>query len=156
MYIMLLPLTPVSEITPEGEELHCAECARVVADNEDAVFWGDDYRCTTCSEKLAKIMQEEAEEFAREVCEITASFPKYDSTREFRCTQEQYEEGNRESYTRNSHYCHCRHACTNYDELKSGLERRSHFLEHHILYKAIRSRIDELVTERILEVENVP
>lgn len=146
-----LPLAPVAEITEEGEEIHCAECNSVFSPDEDAVFWGSEYRCVGCSEELVKIVEAEAAEFARENCKITKPLPKYNPAYEFRCTPEEYESGLKESYSRNSHVCHCRHNCTNYDELIKDHSKNSELIEDGIFYLAIRSRIDELLSEQIEE-----
>lgn len=146
-----LPLTPVAEITGEGEELHCAECNRVFGEDEEAVFWEPEYRCEGCSEELAEIIKAEASEFAKANFKITTPLPRYNPAREFRCTPEEYELGLRESYSRNSHLCHCRHKCTNYDGLIENLSKHSHSIKQQIFYEAIRSRADELLAERIEE-----
>lgn len=150
--VRYLPLVPVFEMIEEGEELRCAECNRLFGEDEEAVYWGDVHRCEACSEKLAEIVEADAAEFAEENCKITKALPKYNPLHEFRCTREDYESGySKESYTRNSHLCYCRHNCTNYDELIKGLNRFDHSLENQILYQAIRCRIDELLEEQIEE-----
>jgi DNA-directed RNA polymerase subunit RPC12/RpoP len=147
--MMFLPLTPVAEITEEGEELRCAECNRLFGEEEEAVYWGDEYRCEDCSEKLVESVEAEVAEFAEQNCKITETLPKYNPAHEFRCTPEEYESGSKESYTHNSHLCYCRHNCTNYDELIKNLDKLGDHLEGKIHYEAIRSRVDELLKEQI-------
>lgn len=147
--MMFLPMTPVNEITKEGEQLRCAECDRVFAEDELAVYWGDCQRCEACSEELVKTVEAEAAEFACQHCKITQALPKYNPSQEFRCTPDEYEVGSKESYTRNSHLCYCRHNCTNYEELIKDLHKLDDSLENKILYEAIRARIDELLEKQI-------
>ncbi len=68
--MMFVPLVPVSEIKETGEELSCAECGRVFTENEEGVFWVDDYFCETCSVELAGAAEQEAEQFAKEIAKI--------------------------------------------------------------------------------------
>lgn len=147
--MIFLPLIPVAEIIKEGEELHCAECKRIFGEDEEAVNWGDGLRCEACSKELAEIVEAEAVDFAMKNCKITKALPKYNPLHEFRCTPEEYDAGSKESYTRNSHLCGCRHSCTNYDELIKDLHESDDSLEDRILYLAIRVRVDGLLREQI-------
>jgi hypothetical protein len=142
-----LPIVPLSEFNWRGNVVRCAECNRTFAENEGVVYFEDGCCCETCAEQRVKIAEQEAKEFAEENCKITKVLPKFNPAREFSCTPEEYEAGNRESYTRSSHLCHCRHNCTNYDDLINGLD--PHDLVHAIFYEAVRSRIEGLLTDQI-------
>lgn len=136
--------TPVDEI--DGDDVSCAECGANLAD--EAYFDGDGaYYCEPCMDKFVKEVTWEAKEFAEENCRITEPLPRYDPENEYRCTPEEYQMGARESYTPNSHMSHCRHNCTNYDELIAALDRDS--VRDRIYYTAINVKITELLQERI-------
>jgi hypothetical protein len=148
--MMYLPLIPVAEVTQEdGEELRCTECDKLFGEDEEVAYFEDGYCCQTCAEERTEIAETEAKQFAEENCKITKTLPKYDPTQEFRCSPDDYESGSRESYTRNSHLCYCRHNCTNYDDLIKGLDKCD--LEDQIAYEAIRCRIEELLRDQIEE-----
>lgn len=60
--------------------------------------------------------------------------------------------GSRESYTPNSHMCHCRHNCTNYDKLIEPLDRD--IAVHQVYYDEIRDRITDMLENAIQESDN--
>ena len=132
-------------------EAVCDECGEPFGDEDDIYFdRGDRYWCEVCSTVIEERERSDSDDYAREHCRITRSLPQYRPMHEFRCTREEYEAGCRESYTRNSHLCYCRHRCTNYEELISGLDRDSPL--DNIFYSAIRERIDEMLTDAIDEM----
>jgi hypothetical protein len=88
---------------------------------------------------------QEAERYALENCRITKTLPEYDPQYRDARTPEEYRSGDQESYTVNAHRCHCRHNCTNYDELIKTFDRDS--LRDNVFYEAIRERIEELLNE---------
>ena len=81
------------------------------------------------------------------MCRITGEFPVYDQSLEFKPTRDEYEMGNRTSYSPRAYDCHCRHNCTNYDELIRTLGK--HDAADQVVYRAVRDRIDDLVNEGI-------
>jgi hypothetical protein len=142
MYDMI----PVDEF--EGRKVRCVQCKRVI--KEAACVLGDEYYCMECIDDEDAAITEEAREFALEHCKITRELPRYDERCEYGCTPEEYEAGERESYTPNSHLCYCRHTCTNYEELIKGLDRDEP--ADVTVYWAIKERINELLTEKIEEM----
>lgn len=83
--------------------------------------------------------------FAEAQCRITRPLPEYDPDEEFRCTPEEYENGDKASKTPNAHPCHCRHNGTNYDDLIRELDRSS--ATDQVVYRAIRDRIEKLLED---------
>lgn len=138
---MFPPLIPVQEAS-EKDEVPCAQCGVLL---EEGCYIANEYYCEGCATVLVDEAEVEAREYALQECRITRPLPPYYLELEHRCTPEEYEYGDRESYTLNSHACYCRHRCTNYEELISGLDRDCPL--DQILYLAIRERIDELVEE---------
>jgi hypothetical protein len=135
---------PANELR-DGEPVSCDLCSKQIT---DLCYLDNEHTyCEGCTEALVKKLTGEAVAFAQENCVVTREFPKYDPSREFRCTPEQYENGDRESYTPNAYICHCRHTRTNYDDLIAGLDRDS--IEDRVYYDAIRNRVDELVRDGI-------
>ena len=101
-----------------------AECGQHLTEEDEAYFDGvDDYFCEKCAAELTAQWEAEAAAYAEAKCKITKPLPKYEPQYEYRCTHEDYENGNKESYTPNSHFCHRRHECTNYEELIKPLDR---------------------------------
>jgi hypothetical protein len=147
--VRFLPPTPVADIVEQQDEVRCLECNRLLGEHEGAIFWGDVYRCEDCSYKVAEVLEVTAAAFAVEHCRITGKLPRFNPACEVRCTMEEYAEGFRDSYTRNSHLCECRHNYTNYEELIENLDRDN--VRDQIFYGAIRMRIDALLRERIEE-----
>jgi hypothetical protein len=140
---MFFATIPVAEAF-EGEDVHCDECGVKL---EWACYARAAYYCERCMAELAKQAETEAREYALEQCRITRPLPQYDPSREYRCTPEEYDAGDRESYTPNAHACYCRHECTNYDELIEGLDQQCEL--DQIYYLAIRDRIEELIEEAL-------
>jgi hypothetical protein len=136
----LVSSVPVAEL--EEDEPRCAICRAILTE-----AWLDDgdFYCEACMKELVEESACEAKAFAKKKCELTCKLPEYDTTREFKCTAEEYEAGAKESYTENSFRCHCRHHCTNYDQLIHELRRDD--LGDRIYYRAIRARIDELLDD---------
>lgn len=146
LHIAVSP-TPVCERFEDG--VHCAECNQHL--REEAYYDGvESYYCEHCIDKLIESAKTEARSYAEANCKITKPLPKYDPQYEYRCTPEEYEMGARESYTPNAHMCHCRHNCTNYEELMKPLDRDS--VVHQVFYSAIHNRITELLDEVIAEM----
>jgi hypothetical protein len=135
--------------TPVEDEdgLPCAKCGQVL--REEAYYDDGDgvHYCETCVKELIESLKGEAIAYAKEHCKITDPLEKYDSQYEYRCTPEDYAHGARESYTENAHMCHCRHNCTNYDELIKDLGRDS--IAGRVYYTAIHARIMEMLEEAI-------
>lgn len=138
---------PVGEI--DGD-VTCGGCDDPVTG--EAYYDGEGtYYCESCATDLAEGWTAEATEYAVQNCRITAPVPAYDPQREFRCTPEEYEAGAKESYTPNAHLAHCRHRCTNYEELLRGLDRdRAH---DRVRVAAIRERVTELLEEAIVAAD---
>src|SRR5262249_11396584 len=82
---------------------HEVKCIKCGVPLEAAYFDFGDYYCETCVDALAAELNAEAVQFAQEHCKLTKPLPKYDPSCEFRCTPEEYECGQRESYTPNSY-----------------------------------------------------
>jgi hypothetical protein len=137
---------PVCELD-EGE-VRCTECKILL---EEAYWDGDAWYCEGCINALAQVIVKEAESYALESCKITRPLAKYDARYEYRPTPEEYNSGAKEAYTENAHRAHCRHNCTNYDELIKTLSKYSEVLRDKVYYEAIRKRIDELLDDAIGE-----
>ena len=138
--------TPVWDISEAGVD--CAQCGQHLTEEDEAYFDGvDDYFCEKCAAELTAQWEAEAAAYAEAKCKITKPLPKYEPQYEYRCTHEDYENGNKESYTPNSHFCHRRHECTNYEELIKPLDRDRAW--DRILYRAVRDKIEELIEEAI-------
>lgn len=154
MSLLYFPLVPVNELwDDDGEEgddgVECCDCDQHLPD--EAYYDGEgNYFCAACLSVWVKEAEAEARAYALENCRIIRPVPPYDTSQpEYRCTREEYESGARESHTPNAHLCHCRHACTNYDELTAPLARDGCW--DRIMYDAIRERTDELVEAAIEE-----
>ena len=89
--------------------------------------------------------------FAEECCRITRPLPEYQPELEYRCSPEEYRMGERESYSPNAYLCHCRHNCTNYDELVADLGKDS--ATDHVRYLTIRDKIHELLEKAGVPIE---
>jgi len=139
--------TPVSEI--EADDVKCASCKKHLL--VEAYYCKDEYYCEACLTSLVECENEEATIYAEEHCKITEPLTSFDSDYEFRCTPEEYALGMRESYTANSHLACLRHNCTNYDELIEPLDRENPI--QNASYLAIRLRTDELIREKLAEME---
>ncbi|MBE7465613.1 MAG: hypothetical protein HS116_19230 [Planctomycetes bacterium] len=135
--------TPVSEI--EADEVLCEKCKTKI--EEEAYHLIDAYYCESCVGDLEDDVEIDAVAFAEKNCRIAHPLPKYDASQEFKCTPEEYANGNRESNTPNAYLCRCRHKFTNYDELIRELDRS----EPHdrILYVAIHGRVMQLIKEAL-------
>lgn len=140
---------PVDALAEEnGTEPICVECKCVLT---DFAYLDDDTAnvyCESCLETLVESLKDEARVFAKKNCRFTRELPTFYLDHEYRCTPEEYAEGMRESYTENSYRCHCRHCCTNYEELivdysKCGVRNR-------VFYAAIRSTIDKMIDDDIV------
>lgn len=127
----------------------CAECGEHVA-HEAYLDGVGAYFCESCMNQFIREVEGEAVAYAEGHCKITLPLPRYDPTREYRCTPDEYAVGLRESYTTNAHMCSCRHNCTNYDELIKSLDRDS--VRDKIYYMAIRARITDLLETAIEEL----
>lgn len=103
--------------------------------------------CEPCITDLKDRAEAKAKVYAAQNCKITKPLPEYDSQFEFRASPEDYDHGARESYTPNAYMCHCRHNCTNYEDLIASLDRNSLF--DHAKYRAIRDRITDLLESEI-------
>ncbi len=121
------PWEAIAESLPEGVEplAACSTCDRMVRENEDVYTDGESYYCRRCFVNLLADAETQAAIFAEAQCRITRPLPEYDPDEEFRCTPEEYENGDKASKTPNAHLCHCRHNGTNYDDLIRELDRSS-------------------------------
>jgi hypothetical protein len=136
---------PVADISEKGV-VRCAKCRR--REREEVYYDGaGKYYCDGCIDDVIDKAKVEAIAYAEEHCKITSRLPEYDSIHEFRCSPEDYEMGYRESYTPNAYMCHCRHQCTNYDELIDPLDTDT--IEGEVYYKAIKARITELLEPEV-------
>ncbi len=140
----LIPMPTKKAFECDGECL-CDDCGDFLGAEVYNLEDGDSvgHLCKSCAVAMAESVAAEAKVYAREHCKITSPLPRFDPSREYRCTPEQYENGDRESYTRNSHACHCRHECTNYDELIRGLDESNPL--DRLRYAIVRSQIEELI-----------
>jgi hypothetical protein len=139
-FFAMIPL----EQLDEGEDIACQSCRKEF--DEWAYYdWEEHYFCEGCAEALMERWLTEARAYAEANCRITCELPAYDPALEFKCTPQEYEEGDRESYSENAYLCRCRHGCTNYEELIRQLDRD--YAEHRVYYTMIRKRIDELLEE---------
>lgn len=146
---MWIPPIPVDEQFREG--VFCAECGEHLLG--EACYDGiSRHFCEPCMERLVELAENEAETYAEENCRITKPLPKYDPRFEYKCSPEAYEAGAKQSYTENSHMCHCRHNCTNYHELLKPLDKNIGNVWHRVRYWAIRERIDELLEDAMEEM----
>ncbi len=137
---------PVVEL---DEEPACEKCRTRISG--EAYPDDDGWYCESCMRERVFTFEAEARTYAEEHCRITKPLPWYNPLDEYRCTPEEYEMGDRESCTPNAHACHCRHNCTNYDELIKPLDRGS--VRDQVFYSAIRDRIEELLEEAMLNGE---
>jgi hypothetical protein len=111
--------------------VECAGCGVPFADM--AYYDGDaGYFCERCDRERGERLTAEARIYAERECRITRPLPEYDRRREH-------------SHTPDAYLAHCRHSCTNYDELIVGLDRES--VRNRIYYDAIRDRITELIEQ---------
>jgi hypothetical protein len=124
------------------EDATCQSCRRAL---DEWVYydWEEHYFCEPCAEALTERWLKEARAYAEANCRITSKLPSYDSSLEFTCTPQEYEEGDRVSYSENAYLCGCRHGCTNYDDLIRPLDR--YYPKDRVYYFAIRERIHELL-----------
>lgn len=140
---------PIDDVFEDG--VKCHRCSAHLMD--EACYDGvENYYCETCMKALIQEIEPEAEQYAQEHCKILVKLPRYDHDLTYRCTSKEYEEGDRESYTPNSYLCHCRHECTNYDELIQPLSRDS--VEDKICYSAIHERITDMLEAEILSSDD--
>jgi hypothetical protein len=144
VYFSAIPVEEVEEMNEMEERLTCDSCNTII-DGDAHDDGSGAYYCENCADSLIEKWTEEAIAFAEKHCRITAKLPAYDPAREFTCTPEEYEHGNREAYTPNAYLCMCRHDCTNYDELIADLSRDD--AEDCVYYAVIRFYIDELLKE---------
>jgi hypothetical protein len=137
--------TPVEAIEESLDgPVYCESCKNEIID--DAYYDGEkSYYCDACITTVVECITAEAKLFADENCKITSPLPVYDPNLEFSPTREEYEMGAREAYTRNSHRCHCRHQCTNYERLIQDFARDC--FKDRIYYKVIKERIEELLQD---------
>lgn len=139
--------TPAEEI--EQQPALCVDCDRQLVG--DAYFddEAEGYFCNECMQHLIEMYRAEANEFAGTHCEIVCPLPEYDAENEHRCTPEEYERGEKLSNTPNSYFAACRHRCTNYEELLEEFERDS--VRGRVFYEVIRTKIDDLLKDEILQ-----
>ena len=128
------------------EPVCCTDCGQPIAD-DDFVYWDEpgEYYCEHCIDKLVKRVVKEARAFAKANCKITHPLPEYDEEAEFKCSREDYEAGERESYSPNAYMAHCRHNCTNYDDLIKSFDRDTY--SDQLYYEAIKDRIAVLIEQ---------
>lgn len=141
-----------------GTSALCSQCGAAL----ESVGYFDDsdhhadsikFFCEKCAQQAVDALVAEAEVFARTNCKITSELPPFYCDLEFRCTPEEYENGNRESYTENSHFCGCRHNCTNYEELISehsdewSMRGRAYYM---VIHQVINNLIDEEISQKDL------
>jgi hypothetical protein len=140
---------PIEETHPDGLEwVDCAECGL----RQEGEAWCDGEGGHYCQDCIADLIEEaktEARRFAEENCAITPPLARYYPEYENRCTPEEYEAGDRDSYTMNSHICWCRHNLSNYDDLIKDLSRQA--VIDQVFYLAIRERTNELIKEALEE-----
>lgn len=138
--------TSFFDATPLEAYDECVTCDACGEPIVDEIVYYDGREChyhEHCAAALAEQWNADAEEFAKKHCQITRKLPSYDRQSEFRCTPEEYENGERESYTPNAYLSYCRHGCTNYDELIKKLDRE--YAKDRVFYYAIRDHIKELL-----------
>jgi len=146
---------PNAGLTPQESDPDlcvCDGCKR-------EMYWGDEpiyeYEaecyCLDCAEDYADCFWDEARDWAEERCKLTGEVEEYDPEYHFACTPEDYEMGDKESYTPNSVGADNRHNATNYDEVIKDLDPYDPV--DRIFYKAVRERIEELIEDRRVEQE---
>jgi len=100
--------------------------------------------CYSCMGAMMESWVEGAKEYAQANCKLTGTLPDYDESQEFRCSPEDYEMGDKVSYSPNSYFAFCRHNRTNYDQLIKPLSKDD--LKDRVYYRAIYTRICELLS----------
>ena len=133
----------IAEFNLTPEDLICDECGQVIED--EISISSEGYHHTACCEAIEEKLRKEAEEFAKANCKITAKLHRFDESKEWACSPDDYEMGMRESYTANSVASHNRHNCTNYDKLRP--DRNDDSARGQAYYGAIRDRIEELLND---------
>jgi hypothetical protein len=97
-----------------GVSLKCEQCKQSV---EELYPVEEGYFCEDCLNEIINDLEPEADEFALAECKITGKIHLFDGAHEVRCSHEEYEYGDKTSYTENSVAAYNRHSATNYDEL---------------------------------------
>jgi hypothetical protein len=134
---------PVADLDLSPEELPviCAECGESIRD--EVCMEDEGYLHTACCEGIEEEHRKEAEEFAKANCKITRKLHRFDESKAWACSPEDYEMGARESYTENSVRARNRHNCTNYEQLIP--DRLDDSMWARARYEAIRVRVEELL-----------
>ena len=127
--------------SPPELPIVCDECGEVI---ENEVCMEDEgYFHTVCCERVEGELRKEEKEFAIANCKITRKLHRFDWSKSWACSPDDYEMGAKESYTANSVRAHNRHCCTNYDELLPDRADKSMWATAR--YEAVRERIEELL-----------
>lgn len=140
---------PLSEIEHDGE-LNCIRCGANLTVNVYQL--DEDYFCENCHTVEVEEMEAEAWHYAIDNCRITHPLPEYHPENYHVCSPDEYEMGNRESYTPHALLCLCRHRYTNYEALIKGLGKSSD--TDTLVYLAIRERIDEMLREAMPSLDS--
>jgi hypothetical protein len=140
--------TSVDEVCDGDEPISCKQCGDIISGD---VYLDDcDCYCPRCMDELVSGHRVKAAAYAEDQCRITRRpLPGYDYSLEERCTQEEYENGDKEPYTPNVYLMIFLHNYTNYYVLIKPLRKES-FLDG-IYYAAIRRRTMSLIGEAIRE-----
>ncbi|HQX50739.1 MAG TPA: hypothetical protein PLY87_02345 [Planctomycetaceae bacterium] len=140
-------VTPVDAILEFIGDAICMEC------KDEMIEWGvfdgvERYLCESCAETICCELIPTAKDAAMNSLEFTCELPTFDPAKAWACTSKEYEMGSRESYTENAFRTHCRHQCTNYDELIADLDRDNMY--DQVSYQAIRCHVDRMIDAEII------
>jgi hypothetical protein len=127
----------------------CTACRHELPDATYFSESGGGHFCEKCARAIYAATLEQAAKFALANVRVTSEPEPFDSDPELEIkpSPQEYAAGAKLAYTRNAWRAHVRHACTNYDELTSGLAKDDPL--HRVRYDAIRQRVEELIEDYV-------